>query len=150
MKNSSKILYSLLLVAMLFGNTSCVRLGSSDYLSMLRDLRGTSYWTLQCSTYITTAHHFAHHCGAAGFWSNGCNGALVEIEESKGFSSLNRTKLQPGDVIAFHGAHVAAYMGDGKFMDSDPNHNGVGDMTPNAIPGDLWFKGEVKVLRWKS
>lgn len=120
-----------------------------NYLDALKALRGTSYWTLQCSAYITTAKRF-HHCGAAGFWSTGCGGALAVVDSADSFDRLNKTVLQPGDVIAFHGVHVAVYVGGGEFMDSDPVHNGVGDMTPNAIPGDMWFVGKVKVLRWKS
>ena len=123
--------------------------GKTDYLSMLVALRGTSYWTLQCSSYITTAHHF-RHCGAAEFWQNGCGGALVTVAEVSSIEKIPVAKLQAGDVIAFHGVHVAAYIGDGKFMDSDPNHYGVGDMTPDAIHGDTWFTGKVRILRWKN
>jgi len=129
-------------------STSCT-VSPSDYLSMLVGLRGTSYWTLQCSTYITTAKHF-RHCGAAEFWNNGCGGALATVAEVPSIEKIPVTSLQAGDVVAFHGVHVAAYIGDGKFMDSDPNHGGVGDMTPNAIHNDGWFTGEVKILRWRN
>lgn len=140
-----------LLIVALFTSmlTSCGDGKAGSYLDMLKSLRGTSYWTLQCSTYITTAHHF-HHCGAAGFWKDGCGGALAVVEQKRSLNEINPAELQPGDVLAFHGVHVAAYVGNGKFMDSDPNHDGVGDMTPDAIHGDLWFNGQVKVLRWKS
>lgn len=123
--------------------------GLGDYLDALKALRGTSYWTLQCSTYITTAKNF-RHCGAADFWKTGCGGALTTVAVVPSVEEIPIAILQPGDVIAFHGVHVAAYVGDGKFMDSDPNHYGVGDMTPNAIKGDTWFVGKVKILRWKS
>lgn len=128
----------------------CSRSGSDvSYVEMLKALRGTSYWTLQCSSYITEAHHF-HHCGAAGFWQDGCGGALATVAVVPNVKAIPVDQLHPGDVIAFGGVHVAAYIGDGKFMDSDPMHGGVGDMTPNALPGDAWFKGQVKILRWRS
>jgi hypothetical protein len=56
--------------------------------------------------------------------------------------------LLPGDVAAFHGVHVAAYIGNDTWMDSDCRHGGVGIMRRNRKPGG-WFYGEVKVLRWK-
>lgn len=129
--------------------TSCDGADQNDYLLRLFSLRGTSYWTLQCSDYITTAKKF-RHCGAAEFWRNGCGGALVTVAEVSSANKIPVAILRAGDVIAFHGVHVAAYVGDGKFMDSDPNHYGVGDMTPDAIHGDTWFAGKVKILRWKS
>lgn len=134
----------------LSGATSCGNGNVLDYLSTLHDLRGTSYWTLQCSTYITTAKHFGRHCGAAEFWKNGCGGALATVAEVPSLAAVPVDSLQPGDVLAFHGVHVAAYVGNGHFMDSDPTHNGVGDMTPNAIKNDGWFTGKVKILRWKN
>ncbi len=142
------IILSMIALSML-SMCSCGTLTMNDYLSRLVNLEGTSYWTLQCSTYITTAKQF-RHCGASEFWDSGCGGALVTVTELPGYGAINPAKLQKGDVIAFHGVHVAVYVGNGQFMDSDPNHGGVGPMTPNALPGDLWFTGRVKILRWKS
>jgi cell wall-associated NlpC family hydrolase len=127
------------------GNTSCIH--PPDYVSALKRYRGLSYWRLSCTSYITTAKNFHHPCNAKQFWSNGCDGALLTVSEAPRFQDLNRAVLQPGDVIAFHGVHVAAYLGDGEFMDSDPTHAGVGTMTP--VAGDAWFTGAVKVLRWR-
>jgi hypothetical protein len=122
----------------------------ADYVSTLKALRGTSYWSLQCSAYITAAKHFNRHCGAADFFHNGCGGALETVAVVPSIKAIPVAELHPGDVIAINGVHVAAYVGDGKFMDSDPVHGGVDEMTPNAIHGDTWFSGQVKILRWKS
>lgn len=139
------------LIVLCLTMAGCSRSGSDvSYVEMLKALRGTSYWQLQCSSYITAAKRFNRHCGAAEFWQNGCGGALAEVTEVDSLRHVDVAKLEPGDVIAFHGVHVAAYIGDGKFMDSDPVHGGVGYMTPNAIPGDAWFNGQVKILRWRS
>jgi len=70
------------------------------------------------------------------------------IEDLSSWQQLDRSKLLKGDVIAFNGMHVAAYVGDGHFMDSDPIHEGVGPMKYH--PNDPWFTGRVKVLRWNS
>lgn len=140
----------LTMIVLCLSLAGCSRSGNDvSYVEMLKALRGTSYWTLQCSSYITTAHHF-RHCGAAEFWQNGCSGALETVAVVPSIDKIPVANLQPGDVIAFHGVHVAAYIGDGKFMDSDPVHGGVGDMMPGAIHNDTWFTGQVKILRWKS
>jgi hypothetical protein len=52
-------------------------------------------------------------------------------------------------MVAFHGAHVGAYLGNGVWMDSDFRHNGVGIMHRNRRRGG-WFFGPVKILRWKD
>ena len=64
------------------------------------------------------------------------------------FEDVDTCKL-PGDVAAFHGVHVAAYIGKGNWMDSDYRHGGVGVMRPNRRRGG-WFYGKVKILRWKD
>jgi len=127
-------------------NTSCT---SVSYLSQLIALRGMSYWEMQCSTYITEAKGF-RHCGAGEFWNNGCGGALATVAEAPSYQAIDYSVLRAGDVLAFHGVHVAAYVGDGRFFDSDPTHGGVGPMTPDAIHNDTWFSGKVKILRWKN
>src|SRR5271157_1173462 len=111
----------LTIIAALVACLSCASCTTADlpYVEMLKALRGTSYWTLQCSSYITAAHR-SRHCGAAGFWNDGCGGELAVVAEANGFDGIDRSVLRDGDVISFHGVHVAAYV-DGKFMDSDPN-----------------------------
>lgn len=140
----------LLTFALLVSTLTCSSCGNiSDYLTELRTLRGTSYWTLQCSTYITTAKRF-HHCGASGFYRDGCGGALTTVADFPTYQAAMSYPAQPGDVIAFHGVHVGVYVGNGQWMDSDPNHGGVGSMTPTALHNDGWFVGETKILRWKN
>jgi len=118
----------------------------ADYLTNLRTLAGTPYSTLNCSRYIETAKH-AKHCGAAGMWT-GCNGQATVIAE---FATKNfdRSILRAGDVLDFHGVHVAAFVGDG-FMDSDPSHSGVGVIHLRTKTADPWFAGPVRIVRWNS
>jgi hypothetical protein len=118
------------------------------YISNLLDLKGTSYWKLNCSQYITRAKGF-RSCKAPQFFADGCDGALALVEERQSLRDIRTADLKAGDVLAFNGVHVAAYVGGGEFMDSDTNHGGVGKMTPYAIPNDPFFTGPVKVLRWK-
>ena len=119
-----------------------------NYIQSLRMLEGTPYETLNCSEYICVARHHPS-CQAADFWSDGCNGDAVVIQEAPRFEAIDPDKLQPGDVIAFHGVHVAAYVVNGVWMDSDFRHDGVGLMHRNGRRGG-WFFGPVKILRWKD
>ena len=110
-------------------------------------LEGTPYETLNCSAYICRANR-QPHCTAADFWNNGCRGSVLVIQDVARFEDIDQGKLQPGDVAAFHGVHLAAYVGNGIWMDSDFRHDGVGVMHRNRRPGG-WFYGEVKILRWR-
>lgn len=125
----------------------CISAKRADYVTTLQSLEGTPYYKLTCSTYIETAKH-AKHCGARGMW-NGCNGQADVIAEFKSKNEIDPSNLVAGDVLDFHGAHVAAFVGDG-FMDSDPQHNGVAriDLRTKSS-NDPWFGGPVRVIRWK-
>ena len=81
----------------------------------------------------------------------GCDGKLRVIAEYGTIAEIDEGALLPGDVADFHGAHVAAYIGDGVWMDSDPAHNGVGKINLKAKPqNDPWFRGNIRVLRWND
>jgi hypothetical protein len=119
-----------------------------DYVQSLRMLEGTPYETLNCAEYICVAKRHSP-CAAADFWNDSCKDDGVVVQDVQRFEDIDQTKLEPGDVAAFHGVHVAAYIGNGMWMDSDFRHNGVGLMHRNHRPGG-WFFGEVKIFRWKN
>jgi hypothetical protein len=119
-----------------------------NYLESLVMLNGTSYWQLNCSQYICVAKRHPN-CLARNFWERGCDGDALVVQDVAAFENVDIKNLLPGDVAAFHGVHVAAYIGNGTWMDSDCRHGGVGIMRRNRKPGG-WFYGEVKVLRWKD
>ena len=119
-----------------------------NYLESLVMLKGTDYSTLNCSQYICTAKHH-RNCKAKGFWAQGCDGDALVVQDVASFDDVDASKLLPGDVAAFHGVHVAAFVGNDTWMDSDSRHDGVGIMRPNRKRGG-WFYGEVKILRWKD
>jgi hypothetical protein len=118
-----------------------------SYLESLVMLNGTDYWRLNCSEYICAAKHHPH-CLARNFWEQGCDGDADIVQDVASFEDVDTSKLLPGDIAAFHGVHVAAFIGNGTWMDSDCRHGGVGIMRRNRRPGG-WFYGEVRVLRWK-
>ena len=60
-------------------------------------------------------------------------------------------KLQPGDIVAFHGVHVAAYLGGGRWVDADTRRGNVAEFRMSDKPAaDAWFAGRVRVLRWTN
>jgi hypothetical protein len=111
-------------------------------------LNGTGYWQLNCAQYICAAKRH-RECPARSFWENGCDGDALVVQDVASFDDVDTGKLLPGDVVAFHGVHVAAFIGNRTWMDSDYRHGGVGIMRPNRRKGG-WFYGEVKILRWKE
>lgn len=119
----------------------------TGYIQSLLFLNGTPYETLNCSEYICAAKHH-RFCSAHDFWSNGCGGDAIAVQDVTRFEDIDQSELQLGDVAAFHGVHVAAYVGNGIWIDSDFLHGGVGVMQRNQKPGG-WFVGEVKILRWR-
>jgi len=119
-----------------------------NYLESLVMLEGASYWTLNCSQYICAAKRH-RDCMARNFWEHGCDGDAFVVQDVPSFDVIDNSKLLPGDVAVFHGVHVAAFIGNRTWMDSDYRHGGVGIMRPNRRPGG-WFYGEVKILRWKE
>ncbi|HEV3206024.1 MAG TPA: hypothetical protein VGZ28_03655 [Terriglobales bacterium] len=82
---------------------------------------------------------------AQQLWDGG-DGQLQVVQAQARFEDVIVEDLQEGDVIAFHGVHVAVYT-HGAFMDSTPE-NGEGRLQYRS--GDRWYVGPVRVLRWKS
>ena len=118
------------------------------YVASLERLIGTPYAALNCSSYICAAHRH-EDCSAKDMW-NSCGSDLKVIEQIGKIGDIDYSKLVPGDVAAFHGVHVAAYIGNRTWVDSDPAHNGVGKIRlENVSPLDPWFAGEVRILRWR-
>jgi hypothetical protein len=81
---------------------------------------------------------------AEEIWDGG-KGQLDVVQAQDRFEDILTDSLQEGDIVAFHGAHVAVYY-RGHFVDSDPRHNGPGVM--QYVAGDSWFTGPVRILRW--
>ena len=82
---------------------------------------------------------------AQQLWDGG-DGQLQVVQAQARFEDVIVEDLLEGDVIAFHGVHVAVYT-HGDFMDSTPE-NGEGRVQYRA--GDRWYAGRVRVLRWKN
>ena len=143
--NTMKII--LYLAASFFFLGSSIQ-GEDGYVGRLERFAGTPYSVLNCSGFICAAHRH-ERCSAKEMW-NACGNSLTVIEQITGKDNINYSKLRGGDVAAFHGVHVAAYLGDGIWMDSDPSHGGVAKFKMgNVNSRDPWFAGDIKILRWR-
>jgi hypothetical protein len=122
--------------------------GEEGYVGRLTRFNGTPYNVLNCSGFICAAHKH-EHCSAKEMWE-ACGNSLKVIQQAAGRDGINYSTLRAGDVAAFHGVHVAAYVGNGVWMDSDPAHGGVAKFRlEKTNPLDPWFAGEIKILRWR-
>ena len=122
--------------------------GEDGYVGRLERYNGTPYSVLNCAGFICAAHHH-ERCSAKEMWE-ACGNSLKVIQQVAGKANIDYSTLRAGDVAAFHGIHVAAYLGDGIWMDSDPAHGGVGKFRLEKTNRfDPWFSGEIKILRWR-
>lgn len=117
------------------------------YLDRLTAYEGAPYSRLTCSGFICEAKR-APDCKAREMFE-GCGGALEIIQDVDSKSSIDFSKLRAGDIADFSGSHVAAYIGNNSWMDSDPQRGGVGrfDLASKSA-GDKWFSGRIRILRW--
>jgi hypothetical protein len=116
-----------------------------NYVSHLLAFKGVSYSRLNCSQYICLAKQ-RPYCTSSEIYQ-GCHGAFKLVDEVDSLAEIDYSHLRAGDIAAFHGAHVAAYIGGTTWVDSDPEHGGVGAM--EARLHDPWFEGPIRILRWK-
>ena len=102
------------------------------YLIQLFLLLWQPYSRFTCSQLGGVGHR---QCSAAEMWK-GCGGRLVEVRQAR-----------VGDVVAYHGAHVAIYLRRGWVLDSVPE-SGV---TIHRVPKlDQWYSGPSKIMRWRE
>jgi hypothetical protein len=105
---------------------------------------GPTYLDETCSQFVCRRAH-RPELKAQELWDGG-DGRLQVVQAQAQFEDVIVTDLQEGDIIAFHGVHVAEYT-HGDFMDSTPEH---GEARLQYRAGDKWYAGPVRVLRWKQ
>jgi len=122
----------------------------SDYDTRLVWLEGQpadAKHGFNCSDFISNAHG-DDYIEPAEFY-DGAEGRLRVVQEVADRSQIDASKLRPGDVLAVHGVHVAAYLGGGRWVDADTRRGDVAEFTLDEKPAtDPWFAGKVRVLRW--
>lgn len=127
-------------------------------LSMLQGWNTEKGDGLNCSGFISNARGVKFH-SSYDFYLNRFND-LELVAEVGGVSAINEAMLQPGDIAAFegpyasqgvHGVHVAAYLGNGMWVDSDFRRESITTYRMSTkFRQDRWFFGHVRLYRWKN
>jgi hypothetical protein len=142
-----------------------VRAYSPFPVSYLARLKMLEHWDtepgdgLNCSGFISNAHSEKFH-RSSDFYLNTFND-LNLIKEVNNRQQINESILRPGDVAAFEGpdwpraarvgVHVAAYLGDGVWVDADSRRGYVDQFRMSDKDStDQLFTGHVRLYRWKS
>lgn len=151
---SRRLMFSLLFAfAVFLVRTDTTRSApNAQFVHHVLTMIGDSYAEENCSRFVCLAHGKADYpCAALDIW-NGCGGKLELRQEiaANRTSALAYTDFPIGSVIAFHGAHVAVYLGDHTFVDSTPERGVARFEWQDVGPNDLWYRGPVRVLEWKQ
>jgi len=77
----------------------------------------------------------------------GHRGETARVFPAGAINAIGDGRLLPGDLaVTASGAHVLAYLGDGEWIDADPDHMKVVRM---KVPAEsAWFRTPVVVVRW--
>lgn len=143
-------------VAMIAFQTRAFLPTAGSYATRLQLLKGWSsqgYYGFNCSGFLSRAHGEAYRSEQAMF--RGGNGLTI-VSDLDSRNQIDESKLQPGDIAAFGGPqgiglHVAAYLGQGIWIDSDSRRGQVATyrLQSKSI-SDTWFQGRVHIVRWNS
>lgn len=79
---------------------------------------------------------------------NGCYDTTRYINTEKSVNDIDTTHILPGDcAVTVDGVHVMAYLGDGEWIEADPDlHRVYRTRVPDT--GNRWFSLPVTVVRW--
>lgn len=135
-----------------------------SYVDRLRALDG---WSTEpgtgfnCSGFVSNARQTRFRTSSNIY--NNVAGDLLLVAEATNKDGIDERKLRPGDLASFEGpawnrslygvegVHVAAYLGDGVWIDADARRGYVEKfkMTEKER-GDDYFAGHVRLYRWNN
>jgi cell wall-associated NlpC family hydrolase len=88
------------------------------------------------------------HDSSAEALGESYRGWTTFVTSAKSLNDLDHSLARPGDLaIAGGGVHILAYLGDHRWIQADPNEGKV--IVETAPSKNYWFKGPVKIIRWK-
>lgn len=122
-------------------------------LRMLDKWPSTGIGSVNCSGLITAAHDSDFMESYEMYNSD----KLDVIMQFDNVERIDDMMLFPGDIAVFEGTgklkgvHVAAYLGNGRWTDSDSRRGYVTQysMRFDKSQADPWFRGHVKIVRFK-
>lgn len=105
--------------------------------------------TLNCSALITSAHRTRYM--SVGELFNGGSGQLLLIEEVSSLKALREETLIAGDLAVFGDVHVAAYLGNGLWIDSDGRRGNIATFSLANKIDDPWFTtSSIRIFQWRK
>ena len=72
-----------------------------------------------------------------------------QLFTSSSINEMDQNRMTPGDIaVTASGVHVLAYLGDGEWIEADPQ---FGKVIIVQVPAEKnpWFQEPVKILRWR-
>jgi len=87
------------------------------------------------------------HDESAKALGEGYRDYTTPVTAAPSLNELDVSKVQAGDLaVAARGLHILAYLGDGRWIQADPN---VGEVIVEKVPSkNSWMQGPVKIVRW--
>lgn len=134
------------------------------------------YIGLDCTGFLTVAHGLRQVPDYPEWYSSPNPEHFVVVATFASIRDIDESKLQPGDIAAIvgepyvedlgievvngvrlhkefvhFGKHVTAFLRPGVWTDSDVRRGGVAQYDLRQKPlSDDWFRGKVRILRWRS
>jgi hypothetical protein len=132
----------------------------NNYVMRLQYLDGwmsRGYYGFNCGAFLSNAHGERYYTERE-MWA-GAHGNLALVTEYEDRHALNESEIKPGDIAVFQGPttrpyigrglHVAAYLGNGVWIDADSRRGYVSKFRlAERAEGDPWFAGKVRIVRW--
>ena len=125
-----------------------------DRLRWLAGWPSRGYYGFNCSGLIAYAHG-NDWTSEREMW-NGNHGEFTLIESFSSVNAIDTNDLRAGDIAVFGGKdgvgiHVVAYLGNGKWIDSDSRRGSVDVYEMKSKTSkDPWFQGHVRIFRWNT
>jgi hypothetical protein len=134
----------------------------NNYVTRLRYLDGwisRGYYGFNCAALLSNAHG-ERYLTEREMWA-GARGKLALVAEYVDRHHVAESEIEPGDIAVFQGPttrpyigrglHVAAYLGNGVWIDADARRGFVSKFRLADRPqSDPWFLGKVRIVRWNQ
>jgi hypothetical protein len=106
------------------------------------------FFKVNCSGFLANAHGDGY-LDPADF-ARGVDGKMELVGEWSTVAEIDEHQLRRGDVGYFPAGHVAAYLGNGEWIDADVRRGGIAKYRMSSKVTDPWFAGSARILRWKG
>jgi hypothetical protein len=75
-------------------------------------------------------------------------GRTIQYLRSSSINQLDHARILPGDfAVTQNGAHCLAYLGDGNWIQADPNPHKV-TISKVPVEDSGWFRHPIYIMQW--